>query len=67
MPKALTDKDRILAFAFRAEVKDLEDAKKVIDAAIRAKKGGSTPRKRAVSRTAGLPKPTGDKDNEPVN
>lgn len=43
MPKALSDQDRLLAFAFRATDEQLEAAKKVIDAAIRAK--GGTERK----------------------
>lgn len=68
MPKKLTDAERILAFAFRAPIEQLEDAKKIIDAAIRAKKGGSTPRKRTPSAPKqGLPKTAGGPDNGPVN
>jgi citrate lyase beta subunit len=46
MPKKLTDKDRILAFAFRATTEDLVDAIAVLKAAHAAKVSG-----------AGLPKP----------
>lgn len=59
MPKQLTDKDRILAFAFRAGVPELEEAAAVINAALRAKKGGgsrSPAKPRTPSKAKGLPK-----------
>lgn len=40
MPKKLSDKDRILAFAFRATSEDLVDAIAVLKAAHAAKAGG---------------------------
>lgn len=56
MPKQLSDKDRILAFAFRAGVPELEEAAAVINAALRAKKGAGRADKPArTSKPRGLP------------
>lgn len=56
MPKKLTDKDRILAFAFKADAAELSDAIGVLKAALAAKT--SKPR---APRTASKPKPVATK------
>lgn len=60
MPKALSDKDRILAFAFRATTEELSDAIAVLKAAHAAKVGGKgapRPVKAAPRRSSGTPTP----------
>lgn len=55
MPKKLTDKDRLLAFAFRASTEELYDAISLLKAAHAAKVDGrGTPRpvKNATNRRA---------------
>lgn len=55
MPKKLSDKDRLLAFAFRASTEELVDAIALLKAAHSAKAGGKgTPR--PVVRKATPPK-----------
>lgn len=46
MPKKMSDRDRLLAFAFRATAEELEDAIGVFKAALRAKPSAGTPRTR---------------------
>lgn len=46
MPRRVTDKERLLAYAFTADVPALEDAIAVLSAALKAKKGGGAPRTR---------------------
>lgn len=41
MSKKMSDKDRLLAFAFRATADELEDAIGVFRAALSAKRGGA--------------------------
>lgn len=61
MPRAQTDQERLLAFAFRATPAELEEARRTIDAALRAKRGGGTKKTSTRSRP---PKPAVDKADE---
>lgn len=64
MPKSISLKDRILAFAFTADVPALEDAIAVLSAALKAKKGGGAPRTRKPAKPAAVPKSDGQTSKE---
>jgi citrate lyase beta subunit len=67
MPKTLTDKDRLLNFAFRATTEELVDAISVLKAAHAAKVGGAAPRRTASKRAARPATPAKTPDPEQVN
>lgn len=46
--RKISDKDRLLSFAFTATTEQLEDAISVFKAALRAKQGVGAPRKRTA-------------------